>query len=381
VNGAPRIPFNRASFDGRELELLGRAISDGHLSGDGPLTRQAEQFLSSIHSGAPALLTTSCTHALEMSALLLELKPGDEVIVPAFAFVSTAAAFLLHGARPVLVDVRPDTLNLDPIAAEAAITSRTRAICVINYAGVGADLRALAQLADRHGLLLIEDNAHGLGGASDGRTLGTFGALSTLSFHETKNVTCGEGGALILNDARLATRAEILREKGTDRTRFLRGQVDKYTWVDVGSSWVLSDMLAGVLVAQLERLASIQTTRTQMWDRYLDELAGWADTQGIRLPSIPDGSDHTAHLFHLRLPDLDARTRFIQHLDDAGITAVFHYQSLHLSEVGRRLGGVVGQHPVTEDASDTLVRLPLYASLTRDDQSRVLEAARSFTRT
>jgi dTDP-4-amino-4,6-dideoxygalactose transaminase len=371
-----RIPFNRASFDGRELELLTSAITAGHVSGGGPLTREAERLLTELHGGIPVLLTTSCTHALELSALLLDLRADDEVIVPAFTFVSTAAAFLLHGARPVFVDVLPDTLNLDPAAVEAAITPRTRAICVVNYAGVGADLEELARIAARHDLRLIEDNAHGLGGGRGGHILGTVGAMSTLSFHETKNITCGEGGAIVLRDAALLERAEILREKGTDRARFFRGQVDKYTWVDVGSSWVISDLLAGVLVGQLERLAAIQERRQALWRRYAEELADWAAGIGVRLPMIPDDAQHTAHLFHLRLPDLDHRTRFIEQLAAAGVHAVFHYQSLHLSDVGRRLGGRPGQHPVTEEASDTLVRLPLFVGLTDDEQSHVIATVR-----
>ena len=372
-----RIPFNAASFEGRELELLVSAIAAGHVSGGGPLTREAEQLLRRLHDGSPALLTTSCTHALELAALLLDLQPDDEVIVPAFTFVSTAAAFLLHGARPVFVDVLPDTLNIDPAAAEAAITSRTRAVCVVNYAGVGADFAALESLAARHDLRLIEDNAHGLGGSRAGRKLGTVGTISTLSFHETKNITCGEGGAIVLRDEALLDRAEILREKGTNRARFFRGQVDKYTWVDVGSSWVISDLLAGILVGQLERFDAIQTRRHVLWDRYASALADWAAEHGVRLPSIPADAAHTAHLFHLRFPDLDRRTRFIEHLAVKGVQAAFHYQSLHLSDVGRQLGRLVGQCPVTEEASDTLVRLPLYAGLSDEDQLRVIVAVRS----
>jgi len=255
------IPFNRATFDGKELAYLAQAVADGHVSGNGPFTRRAEAALEVGHGTGRTLLTTSCTHALEMAALLGRFAPGDEVIVPAYTFVSTASAFLLHGATPVFVDVRPDTLNLCPDLVEAAITERTRAICIVHYGGVGATPRRFREVADRHGLLLVEDNAHGLFGVEDGGVLGTFGHLSTLSFHETKNVTCGEGGALHGNDPVLVERAEILREKGTDRSRFLRGQVDKYTWVDVGSSWVLSDLLAGVLVGQLERFEDLQARR------------------------------------------------------------------------------------------------------------------------
>lgn len=375
---ATSIPFNRASITDADLGQAARAVAVGHVAGGGPATRQAEALLAGVHDGSRALLTTSCTHALELAALLTRPDRAAEVIVPAHTFVSSAAAFLLHGLIPVFVDVDPVTLNLDVDAVEAAITRRTRAICAVHYAGVGAEPDRLAALAEHHGLVLIEDNAHGLGGAWDGRPLGTFGPLSTLSFHETKNVTCGEGGALVVNDPALVDRAEILREKGTDRSRFLRGQVDKYTWVDVGSSWVLSDLLAAILVGQLERLDAIQARRHALWDRYADGLRDWATEQGVRLPVIPGRASHTAHMFHLRLPTLEDRTRFIAHLADAGVMAVFHYQPLHLSDVGRRLGGRPGQFPVTEDAGDTLVRLPLFVDLTEAQQERVLELVRGF---
>jgi len=372
------IPFNRATFDGKELAYLAQAVADGHVSGNGPFTRRAEAALEVGHGTGRTLLTTSCTHALEMAALLGRFAPGDEVIVPAYTFVSTASAFLLHGATPVFVDVRPDTLNLCPDLVEAAITERTRAICIVHYGGVGATPRRFREVADRHGLLLVEDNAHGLFGVEDGGVLGTFGHLSTLSFHETKNVTCGEGGALHGNDPVLVERAEILREKGTDRSRFLRGQVDKYTWVDVGSSWVLSDLLAGVLVGQLERFEDLQARRHAIWDRYHAATAGWAAEHGVRRPLDPATAPHTAHLYHLRFASLEVRTRFIAHLREREVLAVFHYQPLHLSTVGERLGGRPGQHPVTEDAGDTLVRLPLFAGLTDVEVDRVLDAVTSF---
>ncbi len=372
------IPFNRATVSPSDLSLLAGAVEAGRIAGAGPTGRAAERLLSSLHGGARTLLTTSCTHALELASLLVRAPAGSEVIVPAYTFVSSAAAFMLHGMRPVLVDVRPDTLNLDPDAVEAAITPRTRAICAVHYAGVGAEPDRLAMIAGCHGLVLVEDNAHGLGGRWDGRPLGTFGAMSTLSFHETKNITCGEGGGLVLNDDGLVERAEILREKGTDRARFHRGQVDKYTWVDVGSSWVLSDLLAAILVGQLSRLDEIQRRRHALWDVYATGLAAWAEENGVRLPLVPDRADHTAHLFHLRLPTLRDRTRFIDHLAEVGIMAVFHYQPLHLSDVGRRLGGRRGEHPVTEDAGDTLVRLPLFTALSDTDQLRIVERVTAF---
>ncbi|MEY3020409.1 MAG: hypothetical protein RLZZ272_1393 [Actinomycetota bacterium] len=372
------IPFNRAPIGPDELAAATAILSTGRIAGNGRAGEAAEVALSAIHGGARTLLTTSCSHALELSALLLELRPGDEVIVPAFTFVTSASSFLLHGGTPRLVDVRADTLNLDIDAVEAAIGPRTRAIVAVHYGGIGATPDALRALADRHGLALVEDNAHGLGGAWRGQRLGTFGAMSTLSFHETKNVSCGEGGALVLNDPELVARAEVLREKGTDRSRFLRGQVDKYTWVDIGSSWVLSDLLAAILGAQLERLEAIQADRMRVWQRYDAELATWADAHGIRRPHIPVEAEHTAHVYHLRLPSLAARTRFIDHLAAEGITAVFHYQSLDRSVVGRGLVGEGETFPVSEEAGDTLVRLPLFSTMAAAEQDRIIERVLAF---
>ena len=372
------IPFNRASMDGKELSYIAQAVADGHVSGNGPFTRRAESLLEQGHGTGRSLLTTSCTHALELAARLLNLRAGDEVIVPSYTFVSTAAAFMLHGGTPVFVDVRDDTLNLDPGLVEAAITERTRAICIVHYAGVGATPNTFRDIADRHGLMLIEDNAHGLYGTWRGQTLGTFGQLSTLSFHETKNITCGEGGALHINSAELVERAEILREKGTDRSRFLRGQIDKYTWVDLGSSWVMSDLLAGVLVGQLERIDEIQQRRHAIWNRYRQHLSDWAAAGGFRSPVIPDGADHTAHMYHLRFDSLGTRTRFIDHMRAQGVMVVFHYQPLHLSTVGEQLGGRLGDCPVSEDAGSTLVRLPLYIGLADHQVDHIVESVTSF---
>ena len=373
-----KIPFNRADIGKHDIELLSESISAGHISGNGPFTKRAEEQITKTLGNDRTLLTTSCTHALEMSALLLRFKPGDEVIVPAFTFVSTASAFMLYGAKPVFVDVRQDTLNIDLDQAEAAITTRTRAICVVHYGGVACEMDRLTKLAKDHNLILIEDNAHGIFAKYRGKYLGTFGALATQSFHETKNITCGEGGALVINDASLAERAEILREKGTDRTKFLRGQVDKYTWVDVGSSWVISDLLAAILFGQLSRADEIYEQRMKIWNRYHTELQIWALNHNVTLPTVPEGCEHTGHVYHLRFQHGVQRDKFIENLKQLGIYAVFHYQPLHLSTVGRTLGGRDGQFPVTESAGDCLVRLPLFNSLTSDEQTYIIDSIKVF---
>ena len=373
-----KIPFNRADIGKHDIELLSESISAGHISGNGPFTKRAEEQITKTLGNDRTLLTTSCTHALEMSALLLRFKPGDEVIVPAFTFVSTASAFMLYGAKPVFVDVRQDTLNIDLDQAEAAITTRTRAICVVHYGGVACEMDRLTKLAKDHNLILIEDNAHGLFAKYRGKYLGTFGALATQSFHETKNITCGEGGALVINDASLAERAEILREKGTDRTKFLRGQVVKYTWVDVGSSWVISDLLAAILFGHLSRADEIYEQRMKIWNRYHNELQSWAAKHDVTLPTVPEGCEHTGHVYHLRFQHGVQRDKFIENLKQLGIYAVFHYQPLHLSTVGRTLGGRDGQFPVTESAGDCLVRLPLFNSLTSDEQTYIIDSIKVF---
>jgi dTDP-4-amino-4,6-dideoxygalactose transaminase len=372
------IPFNQPASTGRELQYMADAVAGGHISGDGPFTRRCHELLESVTGARRVLLTTSCTHALEMAALLLNLEAGDEVICPSFTFVSTVNAIVLRGATPVFVDVRSDTLNLNEALVEEAVTPRTRAIVVVHYAGVGCAMDAIATVATRHRLTIVEDNAHGLFGRYRGRLLGSFGALSTLSFHETKNVTCGEGGALVVNDESLVERAEVIRDKGTNRSRFFRGQVDRYTWVDVGSSYLPSDLLAAYLLAQLENHAAIQARRHAIWTRYATELEDWAAARGIGLPTVPAGCEHPAHLFYLMMPSLADRTALIEHMKERRILLVFHYQALHLSEMGRRLGGRAGQHPVTERAADCLVRLPLYYQLSSDEQTRVIEGLEAF---
>jgi dTDP-4-amino-4,6-dideoxygalactose transaminase len=357
------IPFNRPTLLGPELDYIQLSIRAGQISGDGPFTQKCHTFLSDKLGVALTLLTTSCTHALEMSALLLDLQPGDEVIVPSFTFVTSANAFVLHGATPVFVDVRPDTLNLDESKLVAAITPRTRAIVVVHYAGVGCEMDTILQIADRHGIPVIEDNAHGLFGRYNGRYLGTLGALATQSFHETKNIQCGEGGALLINDPQYIERAEIIREKGTNRSRFFRGQVDKYTWVDLGSSYLPSDMLAAFLYAQLTEYKTIQAKRKQIWAHYYAELSAWARQHDIQLPTIPAHCEQAYHMFYLLMPSLEVRTAFISFLRRRGILAVFHYLPLHLSEMGKKFGGQPGDCPVTEDVSDRLVRLPFFHGL------------------
>ncbi len=372
------IPFNRAQITSDDIELALNAVARGHTAGAGTYTSNCEKLIADSLGNDRALLTTSCTHALEMSALLLNLQPGDEVIVPSYTFVSTASAFALFGATPVFVDSDSRTLNINPELVEAAVTPRTRAMCVVHYGGVACDMEALGAIANRHNLILIEDNAHGLFARYKGRHLGTFGTLATQSFHETKNITCGEGGALIVNDANFVERAEILREKGTDRSKFLRGQVDKYTWVDIGSSWVMSDLLAAILYGQLQRADSINTQRVAIWNRYHADLAEWAEKYDVTRPHVPEGCEHVGHVYHLRFRQAEQRARFIDHMKQHGVSCVFHYQPLHVSPVGRRFGGFPGQCPVAEHAGDCLVRLPLFNSLSEEDQSRVIDAATSF---
>lgn len=368
------IPFNKPSVEGRELEYVRQAIDNGHISGDGAFTRRASETLESIFgAGTRVFLTTSCTHALEMAAILLDLQAGDEVIVPSFTFVSGVNAFVLRGAKPVFADIRPDTLNIDEGKLESLITPRTRAIAPVHYAGVGCEMDAIADIARRRGLEIVEDNAHGLFGRYRGKLLGTFGRMATQSFHETKNINCGEGGALVINDPALVERAEIIREKGTNRGRFFRGQVDKYTWVDIGSSYLPSDMLAAYLLGQFEKAEQIQAKRRRIWERYAEGLAAWCDERGVRMPVVPDDCDQPYHMFYLLFPALDDRQSMIAHLRAQGINAVFHYLPLNASEMGARFGGRAGDCPVAESVSDRLLRLPFYNNLTVSDQDRVIE--------
>ena len=375
-----RIPFNRPFFSGREFEFIQEAIANWQLSGDGAFTKKCHAFLENELGVPRALLTTSCTHALEMAALLLNIEPGDEVIVPAFTFVSSVNAFVLRGAVPVFIDIRPDTLNLDETQLSSLITPRTKAIVVVHYAGVACEMDTIMEIAGRHQIPIVEDNAHGLFGKYKGKYLGTFGCLATQSFHETKNFTCGEGGALLINDPRYIERAEIIREKGTNRSRFFRGQVDKYTWVDVGSSYLPSDVLAAFLYAQLESREMIQSKRKRIWEYYNAHLKTWAEKNTVQLPFIPPECEQPYHMFHILLPSLDKRQRLMRELKARDINSVFHYLPLHLSEMGRRLqSGNPADCPVTENISDRLLRLPFYNDLIEEDQARVVGAIVDFT--
>jgi dTDP-4-amino-4,6-dideoxygalactose transaminase len=374
-----RIPFNKPCLIGDELKYITEVIRAGQASGDGVFTRKCHRLLEESLGVEKVLLTTSCTHALEMAALLLEIKAGDEVIVPSFTFVSTVNAFVLQGAHPVFADIRPDTLNLDENGLESLVTPRTRAIVPVHYAGVGCEMDAILQFAAKRKIAVVEDNAHGLFGTYRDRYLGTFGCMASQSFHETKNFACGEGGALLINDSGFTERAEVIREKGTNRSRFFRGQVDKYTWVDVGSSYLPSDILAAYLFAQLEKREKIQSRRRKIWETYYHGLKEWAGHEGVRLPVVPPHCGQSYHMFYLMMPSLQTRQAFIAHLKKRGILGVFHYQPLHLSDMGKRYGGKPGECPVTEDVSDRLVRLPFFYDLTDEEQQTVLGAVQDFS--
>lgn len=373
-----KIPFNKPSIVGNEAEYIKDAINRGHISGDGYYTKRCHSTLEEVLGVPKVLLTTSCTHALEMAALLLDIQPGDEVIIPSFTFVSTVNAFVLRGAKPVFIDIRPDTLNMDEQQLEDLITPRTKAIVPVHYAGVGCEMDDILDIATRHVIPVVEDNAHGLFGKYRGRPLGTFGTFATQSFHETKNISCGEGGALIINDSRYIERAEILREKGTNRSRFFRGQVDKYTWVDIGSSYLPSELLAAYLYAQLEQYERIQNRRKEIWKSYYQQLSEWANQNSVRLPVTPECCQQAYHMFYLLLPSLECRQALIAHLKEHGILSVFHYLPLHLSDMGMKIGANTSRCPITERVSDVLLRLPFYYSLSQDDQALVIDSLMGY---
>lgn len=373
-----KVPFNHSSLLGRELEYIFQAMSTGQIAGDQTFAKKGQALLEQALGVPRAMVTTSCTHALEMSALLLDIQPGDEVIVPSFTFVSTANAFALRGARIIFADIRPDTLNLDEQQLAGLISSRTKVIVPVHYAGVGCEMDVIGEIAARHGVAVVEDNAHGLFGKFRGRWLGTFGCLAAQSFHETKNITCGEGGALLINDESLIARAEIIREKGTNRSRFFRGLVDKYSWVDIGSSYVMSDVLAAFLYAQLEVWPAIQTQRQRIWNHYHQHLRDWAQECGVGCPVVPAHCEQSYHMYYLIMPSLEKRQALISFLESRGILGVFHYVPLHLSPVGQRMGGRIGSCPVSEEKSERLIRLPFYNSLNQSDQDRVITAVQQF---
>jgi dTDP-4-amino-4,6-dideoxygalactose transaminase len=372
------IPFNQSSLLGKELEHIFRTMTVGQIAGDQTYSKKCHELLEQTLGVPRALVTTSCTHALEMCALLLEIKAGDEVIVPSFTFVSTANAFALRGARIVFADIRPDTLNLDEKRLESLITPRTRAVVPVHYAGVACELDTILEIARRRGLAVVEDNAHGLFGKYKGRWLGTFGALASQSFHETKNITCGEGGALLINDPKLIERAEIIREKGTNRSRFFRGLVDKYSWVDIGSSYLMSDVLAAFLYAQLEVWPAIQEKRRRIWEHYDARLRPWANQHGLGAPCVPPECEQSFHMYYLLMPSLEARQGLIAHLGSRGILSVFHYLPLHLSAMGQQMGGRPGACPVSEQKSERLIRLPFFNSLDQARQDQVIDAVLQF---
>ena len=373
------IPFNRPYEVGTELDYIKRVLEEEHISGDGMFTRRCHSLLEKALGVPKVLLTTSCTHALEMSAILLDIQPGDEFIVPSYTFVTTVNAFVLRGAQPIFIDIRPDTLNMDENLLEGKITTQTKAIIPVHYAGVGCEMDKIMDVAGRYGIRVVEDNAHSLFGKYKGKHLGSFGCMAAQSFHETKNFTSGEGGALLINAPEFVDRAEIIREKGTNRSRFFRGQVDKYTWVDIGSSYLPSDILAAYLYAQLEAHVTIQSKRERIWNFYESKIRDWAQENDIGLPVVPSHCEQTYHMFYLLFPSLEIRQGMIEHLKSKGILSVFHYLPLHISKMGKKFGGRDGDCPVTEDVSDRLLRLPFYTGLSEDDQSRVIEEMCSFS--
>ena len=371
----PHIPFNKPYMTGRELSLIADAHASLHLSGDGKYTKLCNAWLKDLSGAQSVLLTHSCTAALEMSALLCQIKPGDEVIVPSFTFVTTVSSFVMRGAIPVFVDIRPDTLNLDENKIEAAITEKTRAIVPVHYAGVSAEMDTILTIAKKHNLPVVEDNAQGLMSTYKGKPLGSFGALSAVSFHETKNIISGEGGALYINDPTLIEQAEIIREKGTNRARFFRGQVDKYTWEDLGSSYLPSEILAAFLWAQMQDAKEITQRRLSIWQKYHTAFAPLERKNKLRRPIIPPSCEHNAHMYYLLLPSLNARTNFIQEMKAHDIQCVFHYLPLHSSPAGKRFGRPAEPDlPITNKISDTLVRLPLWLGLDENNlQDYVIE--------
>ncbi|CAI2473209.1 dTDP-4-amino-4,6-dideoxygalactose transaminase [Serratia proteamaculans] len=373
------IPFNKPPVTGNEIQYINKALENGKLSGDGPFGKQCQQWFENQLGCLHALLTPSCTAALEIAALLVDIQPGDEVIMPSYTFVSTANAFVLRGAKIKFVDIRPDTMNMDEALLAAAINEKTKAIVPVHYAGVSCDMDAIMRLANQHNILVVEDAAQGVMSKYKGAYLGTKGHLAAFSFHETKNYTSGgEGGALVINDERFIKRAEILREKGTDRSQFLRGQIDKYTWVDFGSSFLPGELQSACLWGQLELADEINDNRLATWGKYYESLSPLADKGLLTLPTIPEDCTHNAHMFYVKLNDIEQRTRFIAHLKEAGIMAVFHYIPLHSAPAGKVFGSFVGEDKYTTSESEKLVRLPLYYNMSESDLKKVIECVLGF---
>lgn len=368
-----RVPFNRPFRTGHETEFVERAIAAHHVSAGGAFTKECETWLREATGAAGVLLTHSATAALEIAALLLDGEPGSEVIMPSFTFPTTASAFARRGFTPVFVDIEPETLTLDPARVDAAIGERTVAIAPVHYAGVGCAMEPLLDFAAEHRLRIVEDAAQGLLSSRNGRALGSFGDLAAISFHETKNVTSGEGGALLVNDPELVSRAETLRDKGTDRAQFERGHVSKYTWVEIGSSFAMSDVSAAFLLAQLEQAEAITASRRHTWDTYHEGLAGLEAEGRLRRPRVPSGCEHNAHIYYLLLDDPGSRARVLSELNEVGVNAVFHYVPLHSSPAGERYGRASGKLTVTDDVSSRLIRLPLWAGMPEGDVERVIE--------
>ena len=374
------VKFNVPPYIGCELEYISAAAGSGKICGDGPFTAKCNAWIEGKAGVSKALLTTSCTHALEMAALLIDIKEGDEIILPSFTFVSTANAFVLRGAKMVFVDIRPDTNNIDESLIEAAVTKRTKAIVPIHYAGVGCEMDTIMSVANEYNLRVVEDAAQGVNAFYKGKMLGSIGDLGCYSFHETKNYSMGEGGALLIRDGELTEQAEIIREKGTDRSRFLRGQVDKYSWVDKGSSYLPSDLNAAYLYGQIQQADMINDNRRASWHTYMSELETLEADGLLGLPKVPQECRHNAHMFYVKVKDLDERTRLIAHLKEQGIIAVFHYVPLHSSRAGMKFGRFPGEDKYTTRESERLVRLPMYYGMSEEDLEETISAVKSFFR-
>lgn len=372
------IPFNRPCFLGSEYVYINDAVQSGHISGDGKYTKKCSTLLEDELGVKKCLLTTSCTHALEMAAILLNIRQGDEFIVPSFTFVSTVNAFVLRGGHPVFADIRSDTLNINEKQIEELITPRVKAIIIVHYAGVPCEMKEIVEIADKHKIPVIEDNAHALFSKYMSKFTGTFGSMATLSFHETKNISCGEGGALLINNPQYIERAEIVREKGTDRSKFFRGQVDKYSWVDIGSSYLPSELLAAVLYAQLEKRVMIEEKRSIIWHRYQKSLSQWAELREIRLPFKPDWCDQSYHMFYMLMPSSAQRQSMLEYLNNNGVHATFHYLPLHLSKMGERYVSGRKDCPVTENISNRIIRLPFFTAMTESEQNIIIDVVMKY---